>query len=943
MRSITLFCLCFLLFSISAFAQNNYAIKGVVADSVDHVKLHNTSIAVLNAKDSTLVRFTRAAEDGSFSIAGLNKGKFIVLMAYPDFADYVEHFSLDSTSQTHSFGHINMLLKARLLQEVIIKAKPVAIKVKGDTTEFNAAAFTVQPNAKVEDLLKQLPGIQVDQNGKITAQGQTVSKVLVDGEEFFGDDPTLVTKNIRADMVDKVQLYDKKSDQATFTGIDDGQKTKTLNIKLKADKKNGMFGKTEDGGGTEGYYQSQLLFNAFKGKQKFSVYGTMGNNSKVGLGWEDNQKYGTGDGLQFDDGGSGAIYFGGGGGDDLDAFDGRYYGQGIPLARTAGVHYDDKWNNDKETINTNYKIGSLAIDGTSSNIAQNNTKDTIYNTSSNDKYHKYMFKQKLDVAYQLKLDTSSNLKVAVDGTSKHSQTIDSATGSESMIDSLSNGKSILLNKNRNSLINNVDQKALNASALYTKKFKKPGRTLSFSVKEAYSESQAKGYLNKEIDFYTPQGTIDTPRTQITDQYKTNDLKSNSVNTNLTYSEPFTKTFALVVNYGIGVNNSSADRKTFNQSSPGNYNVLIDSFSSNYKLNQLSNSSGAIFNYKKGKTNITFGSRVVFVNFHQVDEQNLETPPVNRSFVNWNPQASYQYRFSQQKSFSIRYNGNTTQPTLEQIQPLKDNTPTLNTLIGNPLLKPSFTNSINFNYNSYKILTSQYVYFYGNYAFTNNPIVSNIVYNKDGTSTSQYVNLPGKQTTNFYFGGNFNNKIEKLDVNVALGLNANGNTYYSYVNSALNMTKSYTYGPRLSFQKYKEKKIELYISGGPTYTINQSSLQPNTNSNGGGFNGDISSTIYLPLKFQIGTYSTYEYTAKTKSFPTDFSKLNVNAFLIKTFLKSDNLKVTLWGNDLLNQNVGFSRTASGGNIQQSNYTNIKRYFMLSIAYDFTKAGGSTAKK
>src|ERR1700733_12040323 len=174
-----------------------------------------------------------------------------------------------------------MILKSKLLAEVLVKGTRAAIKIKGDTTEYNAAAFKIQPNAKVEDLLKQLPGIQVDKDGKITAEGQEVKKVLVDGEEFFGDDPTLVTKNIRADMVDKVQLYDKKSDQATFTGIDDGQKTKTINIKLKEDKKNGMFGKAEAGDGTQNIYQGQLLFNAFKSKEKFSVYGTLGNNGKT--------------------------------------------------------------------------------------------------------------------------------------------------------------------------------------------------------------------------------------------------------------------------------------------------------------------------------------------------------------------------------------------------------------------------------------------------------------------------------------------------------------------------------------------------------------------------------------------------------------------------------------------------------------------------------------
>ena len=229
------------LYSFTSLAQNPYSVKGNAVDSVSNVKLANTSISVLNAKDSTLRKFTRAAANGSFSITGLSKGNFILLVTYPGYADYVENFTLDSVKTVHDIGNINMNLKSRLLHEVIVKGTVAAIKIKGDTTEYNAAAFKIDPNAKVEDLIRQLPGMQVDKDGKITAQGQSVPKVLVDGEEFFGDDPTLVTKNLRADMVDKVQLYDKKSDQATFTGIDDGEKTKTINIKLKEDKKNGYF------------------------------------------------------------------------------------------------------------------------------------------------------------------------------------------------------------------------------------------------------------------------------------------------------------------------------------------------------------------------------------------------------------------------------------------------------------------------------------------------------------------------------------------------------------------------------------------------------------------------------------------------------------------------------------------------------------------------------
>src|SRR6201996_8981734 len=282
-------------FALGASAQSGYSVKGTVGDSVEKIKLHSSAVSVLQAKDSILVKFSFTNAAGNFSFNGIGKGKYILLVSCPDYADYVEPFSLDSANQAHDFGNISLQLKSRLLKEVIIKGTASQMKIKGDTTEFNAKAFVIQPNAKVEDLLKQLPGITVDKDGKITAEGQTVSKVLVDGEEFFGDDPTLVTRNIRADMVDKIQLFDKKSDQAAFTGVDDGKSEKTINIKLRADKKNGVFGKLEAGDGPGGIYQGQALFNAFSGKQKFSTYGTIANNGKVGLSWDDNQKYGTGD------------------------------------------------------------------------------------------------------------------------------------------------------------------------------------------------------------------------------------------------------------------------------------------------------------------------------------------------------------------------------------------------------------------------------------------------------------------------------------------------------------------------------------------------------------------------------------------------------------------------------------------------------------------------
>jgi hypothetical protein len=219
----TIFCLLFL-FSYSSRAQSAFSVKGSVADTASAAKLHNASVLVLRAKDSIMVKFARANPEGNFAINNLPGGKYLLLITYPEYADYTESFSLDATTSAKDFGKIGMVLKSKLLQDIVIKGKATAIKIKGDTTVFNAAAFVVQPNAKVEDLIKQFPGVTVDKDGKISANGQTVEKMLVGGEEFFGDDPTLVTKNIRADMVKEVQMFEKKSDQAAFTGIDDGKK-----------------------------------------------------------------------------------------------------------------------------------------------------------------------------------------------------------------------------------------------------------------------------------------------------------------------------------------------------------------------------------------------------------------------------------------------------------------------------------------------------------------------------------------------------------------------------------------------------------------------------------------------------------------------------------------------------------------------------------------------
>jgi hypothetical protein len=916
----------FLLFAFKSTGQS-YVVKGSIIDTSTHIKLENASISVLNAKDSTLRKFTRADVNGDFIInTNLVKGKMILLVTYPGYADYVEQFLLDSANTKHDFGKLNMILKAKLLADVIVKGTRSQIKIKGDTTEYNADAFTVQPNAKVEDLLKQLPGIQVDKDGKITAEGQAVNKVLVDGEEFFGDDPTLVTKNIRADMVDKVQLYDKKSDQATFTGIDDGQKTKTINIKLKEDKKNGYFGKIDAGYGSNDYYQSQILFNKFRAKEKFSFYSTISNDGKTGLNWQDNQKYGSSDNVTVMDGGGLMIS---GGNDDLDTWNGNYDGKGIPIAINNGIHFNNRWSNDNQSLNLNYKIGTLTVDGKDNTLSQNNLPDGgVINTNSNQNYHNYMFRNKLDLTYQVKLDTTQTLKVMVDGSTKHSQTKSDYTSKSFLNDTLQT----ISDRN---IINTVDERKFDASAFYTKKFHKKGRTFSWNISESYDESQAKGYLKTDLDYYNKAGGIDS--SQIVDQYKTNRLQSSLVNSNMTYTEPLAKTTSLIFNYGFGLNNSSADRKSFNKAPDGSYTLFDSTYSNNYRLDQMANEVGAILNFKKGKTNINFGTKVSDVTFKQTNEYTGDV--FKRHFIDWNPQANVQYRFSRESGLYFNYSGQTTQPTVDQIQPVLVNTDPLNIIVGNPKLTPSFNSNFNLNYNSFKVLTNQYVFIGAYGSVTNNPIVNNTLTDSAGKSTTQYVNI-NRVPYNYNLYADFGRKLTESGLNVGLNVNLGGNKSYNISNGEVNAITNDTYGVNLELRKSVEKKYDFNVSFGPALTYGGSSLQRDINNNGHGYNGNGGFTVYLPWHLSVTSDGNYQYNSKTETFDQTYSKLLWNAWIVKSFNKEETFKITLICNDILNQNSGFARSSSGNLITQDNYTTIRRFFMLTLVWDFNKMAGAS---
>lgn len=895
-----------------------YTAEGKVADGSTHTELSGATVVVLNAKDSIIIGHAYATENGSFKLSNLSPGSFILLITYPDYADYVETFTLDSIRKTRDFGSLNMRLKAKLLEEVKIKGSPIAVRMRRDTIEYNAAAYVIQPNSKVEDLLKQLPDIQVDRNGKITAQGTVVTKVLVDGEEFFGDDPLLVTQNIRGDMVNKVLLYDKKSDQAAFTGIDDGKRTKTIDIILKEDRKNGTFGKLIGGVATDKYYEGQFMYNRFKEKKKISLYTTTANNGKLGLGLLDNSKIGTsGSDMSISDQGYTSIT----NADDLESSLGRFSGNGFPVATTAGAHYDNKSADDSKIINTNYKMVSLDVTQNQTQLSQLTLPTNIINTALTQNSNSSYFRHKIDAAYQVKFNTNSALKIVFDAALRNSDYRSDKTSSNTDINN------VLLNRNTTSLSNKQEQRIFNASLLYTKRFAKPGRTFTWFLSEAYNNSNQTGYQHSKTTLYNTAVAKDT----VIDQYKPVNTLSSVFTSNITFSEQLSKTFAVVFNYAFNANNSKADRESYNASAPGIYDVLDAAFSSKYTFKQFINQGGVTFNYKKDKTLLNFGTKISNINFLQTDQYTGKA--YRRNFINWLPQVKYQYQFAQSKSLSLSYGGETVQPTLDQIQPLRVNTDPLNIYLGNPNLRPAFSNAFSGYYTSYSNKTTQRFRMSGSYSFVQNAITSNVVTDvQRGISTISYTNLSDRDLFNYSVSVTVGRIIKSVSTNLTVA--TNGNINYNYINNALNKATSRSYSALLYLSKSKENKYELYLNGGPVYTIYKMSLQSQNNNNAAGFSLSGSFTFYLPAKLILASDLSYEYKAPTQNFTAQNITL-INATISRTFLKDNNLKVSVRGNDLLNQNVYIIRSIYGNINSQTNNAGIRRYFMLTVTWDFTK--------
>ena len=912
-KSIALTLFSFLI-SLATFAQIS-SIKGTVKDTTEKKVLYLASVNVLRAKDSLLVKTVRTSNNGEFSIASLPVGNYIIMVSYPQYADFTDKITVEGRPLTLS---IAIDTKAHILREVIVKNTLSAIRVKGDTTEYKADSFYVTPNADVQELLKKMPGIQVNAKGEITAQGEKVNKVLVDGEEFFSDDPAVVTKNLRADVVDKVQVFDKKSDQAVFTGIDDGQKSKTINLQLKEDKKNGYFGKAEAGSNFNQFGNGKLMTNAFKGKRKIAGYVTTDNTKFDNLNWDEAQNYGDGGGMvtEFGDGGMSMIMMSG---------DGEEGGgsTGFPNQQSAGATYSNKF--DKGSVNTSAQYNRLIVNGLTSSYSKTilPTNSIVNNTNSAQRNEKK--KYKFTTTDQWGTDSTGLFKLTLKAANVLSNNTSSFAGSSFIPET-----GLKLNNTDRTTSNSTNDKTLNGSLSYRLRFAKKGRTISVNSDFNFGDKTQDGLLNAQNEFFNASNVIVKQETIAQTKALTQLTSAGSVNT--IYTEPLGKNSFLIFNYKIGLAGNNSERNTFDTKA-GQPKIKVDTLSNHFKFNTVNNSGNISYRYAVKKVNFNIGTGVGSANYTMFDYATNANRSIN--FTNFIPSATFNFTPKQQKKLILSYVGNTQNPSLLQIQPIIDNTDPLNISVGNANLRQSFTNRFSFNYNSFKVLKSKYVQLNGSFSNTNDAIATSSTIDAFGKSVNQYVNVGGNYnySTGVYYGFDLYKGI-----NLGMNTGINGGRYNNIVNGIKNTNDNISSRFSVELSYWGDKKVNFWSNFEASNNKTVSSIRPGASTNFWSYRNNSNVQFkFKKAKFFIDLSTDITVYQKSAAFPNQRNIYLVHPSMRKVISKNDKWEAKLMIYDIFNQNQFVDRNITSNFISETANNGIRRYALFSIVYNFSKNG------
>ncbi len=899
---------------ISTWVQAQVTITGSLIDSNTYLPVRLATVSLIRESDSVLVAYTRTNYEGKYTLTAPSSGVYGLLYAHPIFVDYMDKIIVGT--QDINLGEKSIMTRAKMLQEVIVKQKG-QIFIKGDTLEYLTDSLKLDETANVEELLRALPGMQVDKDGNITAQGEKVEKVLVDGEEFFGNDPTMVTRNLNANIVDKVQVYEKKSEEAEFTGIDDGNSEKTIDIKLKKDMNQGTFGKVALNGGLEDIWDNALMINNFKNKRKITAYGIISSNGESGLSWQDMQKYGlprsgtvfTDEGMEF------------GLGDDLS-----YTGEGLPRSWSGGFNYSNKWKDKHE-----FKIGAgykkMDLRENDSSYYNNYINEDAYSNDRINSSYGVKDRYSADISYEWKIDSLTTIGLNANASLGHTNKDENNNLSNVLLST-----SDIVSRNITKQEYSDTSTEFNTQAYLKRKLGKPGRTLSLY----YNYNQSDNPFSQVRDQETQYSALSNHTIQ-----KINGLTNSSTQgASLTYTEPLYKEKVILK---LSEKYSRIEQNTDYDNNARDFNSteyeFIDSLSNNFDFIQEQYLTEAVIQYQNDKIKSNIGMGVGVSGFERKDylrPQNSQQYDRTNLF----PAVNFRYSFNQFTQLRFRYTGRTSQPSLTQLQPNYDYSNPLNITYGNPDLEQSYNQNANINFWSYDAFSERSVY--GGFAYGNviNSIRSVAFFDPTlGRSISTYKNMDGIHSFNQWFG--WSKKFDSTNFRLGLHLNSGYNTYPFETNGVAGRSSSLRLTPSVSFNYDIESKLNASLELRPTYNNTRSDIELQ-NNNYWSFEPNAYIT-YRPIRaIKLQTDIEYLFRQKTPPFTSDFHRTLWNASISGFIDSARRMEIKLTAHDILNQNKGYDRNSYGFVVSERYFTTIQRYFMLGFIYKFAR-GPMAAKQ
>lgn len=924
MRTLIIIVGLFSLFQIKTFSQNNTAeqvkVSGQVIDKDTNEAVEFASVRLLSPKDSTYIAGGVADVNGVFSISAV-PGKYIFKASLLGFTDFYKDINLNKNIHIED---IFLTEDAAKLDEVIVEAKAIEIMVRGDTIEYNADSYKVQESAVVEDLLKKMPGVEIDSDGKIKVNGQEVKKILVDGKEFFSDDPKVASKNLPAKMVEKLQVLDRKSDMALMTGFDDGNEETVINLTIKPGMKEGLFGSALAGYGSEDRYEGNAMVNYMRNSTQMSLLGGVNNTNNAGMGDLASAMFG-------DSGGRGprGMSFGG--------------QNGVTKTTSTGFNFATEYS-DKFKWGGDVRYGSNKNTVTS----ESNKLFTSERNSGSEVSNAFGINRNQSFATNLRLEWTPDKMTKIIFTPRVEYNTNDRYSEEKTVTDYEPG-ALLAGKNNTSDLRYISEGSgykLNGSLEMSRQLNDKGRVVTLGLKGGYSKSESEGYDYNKI-VYADVTQLDS----IIDLSFHQEDKSTNWSIQTSYVEPLGRNNFLELSYNISNNNSITDRNSWSNSNLNNplldpiYNV-VDTANTRYVRNDFINQNvslkfraqrlrenGHTYNYTVGMGLEPSSSQTDLLN----PDKPREIIP-RKHFLSFAPMGQFNYMWDKRQNIRIDYKGSTTEPTTLQLYDGIYSRNGLNTTSGNPNLKPSYQSRLDVRYRKFNPEKASFMALSGRFTHTSNAIVTIQNANVEtGGRDASYANVNGNMNGNLRFMMNQPLKNRNWSIN------SMSSASYQISNTLIDLDKnkaktlSLQQNAGIRFQKSDIKflllnDIDMQLKGNIRYEDQGNSINKKNNYHTFNYGGAFDLTLYLPYDFSIESDINYS-TNSGYSGGYQQKEWLWNASIAKQIFKDKSGTIRIKMYDILKERSNISRTYSADYVMDTRTNTIPSYFMVHFVYRF----------